>query len=134
MNKYSDKILKRDVNCYTQMILEGLLDVHEKRFIHSNLKPSNILAFPPQHDTNLPTLKIVDFRLAKQQGVKDTRFRFRGCIVVEMTKKRLPSDTYDRDDLKDKLLRGEPPNILEDMSKLGKSFLRECFTIDPNKR
>ncbi|KAH1084399.1 hypothetical protein J1N35_024160 [Gossypium stocksii] len=45
----------------------------------------------------------------------------------------LPWDTCDRDDLRDKLLRGESPNISEDMSKLGKSFLKECFAIDPNK-
>ncbi|XP_052489907.1 mitogen-activated protein kinase kinase kinase 20-like [Gossypium raimondii] len=125
MNKYGGKIPERDVNCYTQMILEGLLDVYEKGFIHSDRKLGNILAFPPQHGTHLPTLKIVDFRLAKQQGVKDTRFGFQG---------RSPWDTHDRDDLRDKLLMGESPNILEDMSKLGNSFLRECFTINPNKR
>lgn len=80
MNKYGGKIPERDVNCYTQMILEGLLDVHEKGFIHSDRKLGNILAFPPQHGTHLPTLKIADFRLAKQQGVKDTRFGFRGTM------------------------------------------------------
>ncbi|KAG8488361.1 hypothetical protein CXB51_016386 [Gossypium anomalum] len=116
------------------------------------------MAFTPQHGTNLSTLKIVDFRLAKQQGVKDTMSGFHGtkyymstklivsevsgaldiwslgCIVVEMITRRLPWDTHDRDDLRDKLLRGESPNIPEDMSKLGKSFLRECFTIYPNKK
>ncbi|KAH1106145.1 hypothetical protein J1N35_009913 [Gossypium stocksii] len=96
---------------------------------------------------------------AKQQGVKDIRFGFQGtiycmspesiveevsgaldkwssgCIVVEMNIMRiLPWDTHDRDDLTNKLLRGQSPNILKDMSKLQKSFLRECFTIDPNKR
>ncbi|MFQ6619486.1 hypothetical protein Gotur_001410 [Gossypium turneri] len=61
MNTYGGKIPEMNVNCYTQMILEVLLDVHEKGFIHSDLKPSNILAFPPQHGTGLPTLKIADF-------------------------------------------------------------------------
>ncbi|KAG4137714.1 hypothetical protein ERO13_D07G088533v2 [Gossypium hirsutum] len=141
MNKYGGKIPERDVNCYTQMILEGLLDVHEKGFIHSDLKPSNILVFTPQHGTYLPILKIADFGLAKQQGAKDTRSRFRGTkyymspeSIVGEVSGRLPWDTHDQDDLRDKLLRGESPNIPEDMSKLGKSFLRECFTIDPNKR
>ncbi|MBA0846450.1 hypothetical protein Goshw_002308, partial [Gossypium schwendimanii] len=137
---------------------EGFLDVHEKGFIHFDLELGNILAFPLQHGTHLPTLKIADFRLAKQKGVKDTMFGFRGtryymspksvvgkvsgaldiwllgCIVAEMITGRSPWDTHDRDDLRDKLLMGESPNILEDMSKLGKSFLRECFTINPNKR
>ncbi|MBA0716770.1 hypothetical protein Golax_015575 [Gossypium laxum] len=140
------------------MILEVLLDIHEKGFIHSDLKSGNILLFPPQHGTSLSTLKIIDFRLAKQLGVKDTRFGFRGikyymshgsifeevsgaldiwslgCIEVQMITGRLPWDTCDRDELRDKLLRGESPNILKDMSKLGKSFLKECFAIDPNKK
>ncbi|KAK5787314.1 mitogen-activated protein kinase kinase kinase 5-like [Gossypium arboreum] len=158
MKKYDVKILERDVNYYAQMILEVLLDNHEKGFICSDLKPGNILVFPPQHGTSLSTLKIADFGLAKQLGVKDTRFGFRGiryymssgsifeevsgaldiwslgCIEVQIVMGRLPWDTRDRDELRDKLLRGESPNILEDMSKLGKSFLKECFAIDPNKR
>ncbi|PPD75461.1 hypothetical protein GOBAR_DD27612 [Gossypium barbadense] len=68
------------------MMLEGLLGVHEKGFIHSDLQP--------------------------------------GCIVVEMITEILPWDTHDRDDLTDKLLRGESPNIPKDMSKLEKRFLR----------
>ncbi|MBA0591302.1 hypothetical protein Gorai_019980, partial [Gossypium raimondii] len=78
MNRYGGKIPERDVNCYTQMILEGLPDIHEKGYIHSNLKPGNILVFPLQHGTGLSTLKIVDFGLAKQQEIKDTRSGFRG--------------------------------------------------------
>ncbi|MBA0820608.1 hypothetical protein Gohar_028327 [Gossypium harknessii] len=111
MNRYGGKIPERDVNCYTQMILEGLLDIHEKGYIHSNLKPGNILVFPLQHGTGLSTLKIADFGLAKQQEIKDTRSGFRGT-------RRLPWDTCDGDELRDKLLRGESPNIPEDMSKL----------------
>ncbi|KAK5787307.1 hypothetical protein PVK06_041961 [Gossypium arboreum] len=57
-----------------------------------------------------------------------------GCIVVQMIMGRLPWDTCGRDELKDKLLRGKSPNIPENMSKLGKSFLKECFVIDLNKR
>lgn len=76
MNKYSGKILKRDVNYYIQMILEGLLDVHEKGSIHFYLKSGNILVFLPQQGIGLPTLKIVNFGLTKQQGVKDARFGY----------------------------------------------------------
>ncbi|MBA0788664.1 hypothetical protein Gotri_011897 [Gossypium trilobum] len=111
MHRYGGKIPERDVNCYTQMILEGLLDIHEKGYIHSNLKPGNILVFPLQHGTGLSTLKIADFGLAKQQEIKDTRSGFRGT-------RRLPWDTCDGDELRDKLLRGESPNIPKDMSKL----------------
>ncbi|MBA0742816.1 hypothetical protein Gogos_015833 [Gossypium gossypioides] len=124
----------------------------------STLKPDNILVFPPQHGNRFSILKIADFRLAKREGVKDTWIEFRGtryymspesivrevsgaldiwslgCIVVQMIMERLPWDTCDGDELRDKLLKGESPNISEDMSKLGKSFLKECFVVDPNKR
>lgn len=66
MNKYDSKILKKDVNCYTQIILKGILDTHEKGYIDSDLKRGNILVFPPQHGTDLSTLKIADFELTKQ--------------------------------------------------------------------
>ncbi|TYI58724.1 hypothetical protein E1A91_D11G380800v1, partial [Gossypium mustelinum] len=126
-------------------LMKILLDIHEKRFIHSDLKPGNILVFPPQHGTNLFTLKTADFGLAKQLGYYMSLGSIfeevsgaldiwsLGCIEVQMIMGKLPWDTRDRDELRDKFLRGESANILEDMSKLGNSFLKECFAIDPNK-
>ncbi|KAG8480896.1 hypothetical protein CXB51_025481 [Gossypium anomalum] len=92
-----------------------VLDIHEKWLIHFDLKPDNILPFPPQHGTGLPTLNIAD-----------SRYYIPLESIVEAVSSAL--------DIRDKLLRGESPNILEGVLKLGKSFLMECFTIDPNKR
>ncbi|KAK8660029.1 hypothetical protein V6N13_050965 [Hibiscus sabdariffa] len=158
MRKNGGRIPERDVNCYTRMILEGLFDIHQKGFVHCDLKPGNILVFPPREDTGLASLKIGDFGLAKQVGVSKVKYGFQGsvpymspesilgdvtgaldvwslgCVVVEMITGRLPWDTCDANDLMLKLFSGESPNIPEDMSILGKDFLRKCFITDPNQR
>ncbi|KAK8485874.1 hypothetical protein V6N13_015282 [Hibiscus sabdariffa] len=158
MRKNGGRIPERDVNCYTRMILEGLFDIHMKGFVHCDLKPGNILVFPPRDGTGLASLKIADFGLAKQVGVSKVRYGFQGsvpymspesimgdvtgaldvwslgCVVVEMITGRLPWDTCDPNDLMFKLFSGESPNIPEDMSILGKDFLQKCFVTDPNQR
>ncbi|KAK8477518.1 hypothetical protein V6N13_069261 [Hibiscus sabdariffa] len=69
MRKNGGRIPERDVNCYTRMILEGLFDIHRKGFVHCDLKPGNILVFPPRDGRGLASLKIADFGLAKQVGI-----------------------------------------------------------------
>ncbi|KAE8724698.1 putative FAD-binding Berberine family protein [Hibiscus syriacus] len=159
INKYGGDIPERDVACYTRMILEGLSSIHRKGYVHSDLKPANILVFPPHGGTGLPNLKIGDFGIAKEERVKEMGFGFRGsipymspesilgdvsgaldvwslgCVVVQMmTGNRLPWENYDANDLMNKLLRGETPNIPENMSILGKDFLAKCFDVNPNRR
>ncbi|KAL4319277.1 hypothetical protein GQ457_18G018090 [Hibiscus cannabinus] len=158
MSKNGGRIPARDVNCYARMILEGLFDIHRKGFVHCDLKPGNILVFPPRDGTGLASLKIGDFGLAKQVGVSKVKYGFQGsvpcmspesilgdvtgaldvwslgCVVVQMITGRLPWDTCDPNDLMLKLFSGESPNIPEDMSILGKDFLQKCFVSDPNKR
>ena len=41
--EYVSKISERDVKCYAKMILVGLVDIHKKGYIHSDLKLGNIL-------------------------------------------------------------------------------------------
>ncbi|KAK1559797.1 hypothetical protein Q3G72_018379 [Acer saccharum] len=72
---------EREVQDYTRMILKGLCGVHEKGYVHCDLKPDNILVLPLQDGTNY--LKIADFGLAKEPGEEKQygdyfRFRFRG--------------------------------------------------------
>ncbi|MBA0604656.1 hypothetical protein Godav_017306 [Gossypium davidsonii] len=66
LSKDEERFIICSLKMLQEMILEVLLDVHEKGFIHSGLKPSNILAFRPQYGTGLPTLKIADFGLKRR--------------------------------------------------------------------
>ncbi|XP_017978227.1 PREDICTED: mitogen-activated protein kinase kinase 7 [Theobroma cacao] len=161
MKEYGGKIPERHAKFYARMILEGLVDIHRKGYIHSDLKPRNILVFPSQDGISLDTLKIADFGLVKKYGVKDTNdweYGFRGtapymspesiigyitgaldiwslgCIMVEMLTGKLPLAFRNLKDLRDKLLRGESPNIPANMSSMGKNFLIKCFARDPNER
>ncbi|KAK6285031.1 hypothetical protein POUND7_003983 [Theobroma cacao] len=161
MKEYGGKIPERHAKFYARMILEGLVDIHRKGYIHSDLKPRNILVFPSQDGISLDTLKIADFGLVKKYGVEDTNaweYGFRGtapymspesiigyitgaldiwslgCIMVEMLTGKLPLAFRNLKDLRDKLLRGESPNIPANMSSMGKNFLMKCFARDPNER
>ncbi|TXG64318.1 hypothetical protein EZV62_011312 [Acer yangbiense] len=81
IKKRGGHLPEREVQDYTMMILKGLCGVHEKGYVHCDLKPDNILVLPLQDGTNY--LKIADFGLAKESGEEKQygdyfRFRFRG--------------------------------------------------------
>ncbi|XVF67893.1 hypothetical protein PTKIN_Ptkin10aG0158600 [Pterospermum kingtungense] len=160
MRDYGGKIPEKYVMFYAQMILEGLVDIHQKGYIHSDLKPENILVFPTE-DGGLPTLKIADFGLVKKYMMEDEsvwEYGFRGtpdymspesvlgevsgaldvwslgCIIVQLVTGRFPWAYRDMKHLRDKLLRGESPHIPENMSATGKNFLEKCFARNPDQR
>ncbi|KAA8524971.1 hypothetical protein F0562_011391 [Nyssa sinensis] len=62
-----------DVRRYTHMILKGLSYMHEKGYVHCDIKPSNILVFPADHQEQdgVNRLKIADFGRAKRSGAGD---------------------------------------------------------------
>ncbi|KAK1559170.1 hypothetical protein Q3G72_011472 [Acer saccharum] len=81
IKKRGGRLPEREVQDYTRMILKGLCGVHQKGYVHCDLKPDNILVLPLQDGTNY--LKIADFGLAKEPGEEmqygdSFRFRFRG--------------------------------------------------------
>ena len=55
-----------DVRLYTRMIVKGLCHIHEKGYVHCDIKPSNILVFPTEGGGN--KVKIADFGLSKRVG------------------------------------------------------------------
>ncbi|KAI9181934.1 hypothetical protein LWI28_020207 [Acer negundo] len=48
IKKHGGRLPEREVQDYTRMILKGLCGVHEKGYVHCDLKPDNILARPLQ--------------------------------------------------------------------------------------
>lgn len=67
--KQKQMLPEDEVKDYLRMILKGLSCIHRKGFVHVDLKPANILAFP-QSDGKMK-LKIADFGLAERCKYKE---------------------------------------------------------------
>ncbi|OMO82584.1 hypothetical protein CCACVL1_11882 [Corchorus capsularis] len=162
MEDYGGQIPEEHVKCYVEMVLKGLVEIHSRGYVHCDLKPENILVFHRGDCSDLPILKIADFGLAQVRGVKNMRkwdYGFcgtptyispesivgqiwgaldvwsLGCIVIEMITGRPAWGNYQGpEDMRDKLLRGQKPDIPENMSAWGKDFLKRCFGTGPNER
>lgn len=67
------------VRVYARMMARGLLKLHSKGFVHCDLKPANILAFPVPYGTGVQ-LRIADLGMAKEVEEPQMRacWRFRG--------------------------------------------------------
>ena len=55
-----------EVKEYLKMILRGLYHIHERRYVHVDIKPNNILVFPDDNGKLKLKLKITDFGLSKK--------------------------------------------------------------------
>jgi serine/threonine protein kinase len=163
MEKSGGKLQEGDVQKYTRMILKGLHCIHERGYVHCDLKPENILVFYspngasyvkitdfglskiPGDKNELITRKSV-FRgtpiymspesvvVGEIQGGLDIWSL--GCIVVEMITGNRPWEFMEDTEMKALMLQiaMETPKIPENMSEIGKDFLRRCFARDPRKR
>ncbi|XP_022774051.1 mitogen-activated protein kinase kinase kinase 17-like [Durio zibethinus] len=69
--KYGGKIPECDVKCYVRMLLEGIRDIHQRGYVHCDLKPANILVFPSDQYGSISSLKIADFGLVRRPGERD---------------------------------------------------------------
>ncbi|KAF9588173.1 hypothetical protein IFM89_007872 [Coptis chinensis] len=78
-----------EVNRYSKGILEGIKYVHQKNYVHCDIKPDNILLVPTPSDSARVNVvpKIADFGLAKRVGKKvenkneDGRISIRGTPI-----------------------------------------------------
>ncbi|KAL4334293.1 hypothetical protein GQ457_07G037530 [Hibiscus cannabinus] len=68
IKKYGGKVPESDVRHYTKGIVEGLCVIHEKGYVHCDIKPQNILVYCSNQSNSL---KIADFGLAKEPGERD---------------------------------------------------------------
>ncbi|KAF9623044.1 hypothetical protein IFM89_036180 [Coptis chinensis] len=156
VKKSGGKMKESYVGHYTKSILEGLCYIHERNYVHCDIKLQNILV------CSCSDIKIGDFGLAKKVGEKKSfglsgtplymspesiardehetpsDIWALGCVVLEMiTGKpawRCGVDT----DVSALLFRigfsDELPEIPEEISAEGKDFLRKCLVRDPTKR
>ncbi|CAI0400536.1 unnamed protein product [Linum tenue] len=155
-------IPESEVRVYTRMILSALYLIHWAGYVHCDIKPDNILAFPRETGTGVCwELKIADFGLAVEsskliQGSADYRGTTRykspemvasgeltpavdvwalGCTVLEMLTGRRPwSELKKKEEVKWRIAKGGMPEIPQWVSEEGKDFLRKCFAKDVNSR
>lgn len=151
------KMEESRVRYYARLILQGLCYIHERDYVHCDIKLQNILVCDSCSD-----IKIGDFGLAKKVGEKNgfclsgtplymspesvTRNEQEtpsdiwalGCVVLEMITGK-PAWRYGGDaDVSSLLFRigftDELPEIPEGLSEQGKDFLEKCLVRDPVKR
>ncbi|GAU26032.1 hypothetical protein TSUD_224930 [Trifolium subterraneum] len=157
LKNYGGKLPETLVRRYTRSILEGLKYVHEKGFVHCDVKLQNILVM---EDDNV---KISDFGLAKEKSLKnDGKLECRGtpmfispeaindnvyespadiwalgCALVEMFTGK-PAWNFSGSNIWSLLIRigvgEELPLIPDEFSQEGKDFLQKIFVKDPLKR
>ena len=161
-NEYGGKIHESHLQSYTRMMLKGLAYIHEKGFVHCDLKPDNILVFPSRFGISL---KIADFGLSKKAGEcqiydqnsEDPRYRGTplyaspesyfdgiheaaldiwslGCVIIEMFTGKLAWDTKNLDDLTNKMAFTYGPAIPAGLSANGTDFLKKCLRRSPKER
>ncbi|KAJ1411976.1 Serine/threonine-protein kinase, active site, partial [Sesbania bispinosa] len=154
---HGGRIPEQRVRSYTRSVIEGLMHIHKNGFVHCDVKLQNILVFDDGE------IKIADFGLAKETGVKQSKFECRGtplfmspesvndgeyespadiwalgCAVVEMVTGKPAWNVEKGSSMWSLLLRigagEELPEIPEELSKEGRDFLEKCFVKDPRKR
>ncbi|KAI7860000.1 hypothetical protein BDC45DRAFT_564021 [Circinella umbellata] len=146
------------VRHFTRQICMGIEYLHSKSILHRDIKAANILV---EGDG---VCKISDFGLSKKNDYdevydQNSRMSLRGsvywmapevvknepysakvdiwslgCTVIEMYTGQRPWLTLNQIATLYNLGCQKSPDVPEDMSDIGKDFLRQCFQIDPNKR
>ncbi|KAG5241433.1 hypothetical protein OIU78_028738 [Salix suchowensis] len=146
-----------DVKDYARSILKGLRHIHDKGFVHCDMKLDNMLLFENGE------VKIADFGLAKKAGEKQGRVEIRGtplymapesvnnneyesgvdiwalgCAIVEMVTGKPAWNSKPGTNMFVLLIRigegDELPVMPEELSPEGKDFLSKCLVKDPTQR
>jgi serine/threonine protein kinase len=145
-------LTESEVKEFTESILKGLQFIHDKGYVHCDLKPDNILLVPDMTSHADFVAKIADFGLTKRaqdmysrQGTaiywppetvlsniqgKPSDIWALGCVVLEMLTGNLwPCKTSE--DLSSWVSN---PIIPSHLSKEAKDFLSKCLDINASTR
>ncbi|KAJ7962658.1 Mitogen-activated protein kinase kinase [Quillaja saponaria] len=146
------------VRCFTESIIRGLTYIHEKGYVHCDIKPENILLVQNSTCSSSAstgfTAKIGDFGLSKKAEAGSFKSRLRGTkmyLSPEAMNDKIqqqPADIWALGCVVLKMLTAKPPWELKDgnldfhespvipsfISNEGKKFLRRCFERKPEKR
>ncbi|KAM3397204.1 hypothetical protein P3S68_000716 [Capsicum galapagoense] len=147
------KMSELEVGFYTYQLLNGILHVHKKGWVHCDIKPANVLVFDNE-------LKLADFGLSLRVGdgmaymtgralsnrgtlpyappeslthgfhSKSYDIWSLGCTMTEMmTGHRVWIDCSTKD--LQWMIMNEDPMIPTNISEIAKDFLHKCFIRDP---
>ncbi|CAE6127655.1 unnamed protein product [Arabidopsis arenosa] len=143
------------VSLYTRQILDGLKYLHDKGFIHRDIKCANILV-----DAN-GAVKLADFGLAKVskfndiKSCKGTPFWMApevinqkdsddygypadiwslGCTVLEMYTGQIPYFDLEPVQALFRIGRGTLPEVPYTLSQDARHFILKCLTVSPEER
>ncbi|KAI4327445.1 hypothetical protein L6164_019905 [Bauhinia variegata] len=157
LKNHGGRLPEYDVRRYTRSIVRGLAYIHNKGFVHCDIKLQNILVL------GNGDVKIADFGLAKKTGEKQSKCEWRGtplsmspesvndneyespadvwalgCAVVEMVTGKPAWNVEKGSNVFSLMLRigvgDELPEVPDELSEEGKDFLSKCFAKDPRKR
>ncbi|EOA22642.1 hypothetical protein CARUB_v10003312mg [Capsella rubella] len=157
LQKLYQKFQLRDsvVSLYTKQILDGLKYIHEKGFIHRDIKCANILV------DSIGAIKLADFGLAKVSKLNDmkscnvTPFWMApevinpksndgygspadiwslGCTVLEMCTGQIPYFNLQPVEAHIKIKKGMLPDIPDTLSLDARDFIITCLKVAPEER
>ncbi|KAK9061863.1 hypothetical protein SSX86_019047 [Deinandra increscens subsp. villosa] len=156
----NSRLSESEVRRYTKSILKGLRFIHQKGFVHCDIKLQNILLFSDEF-SDKDDVKIADFGLAKRAAERgNSGYEIRGtplylapetvaggeqepaadiwavgCLVSEMLTGKPAWTCSDIGALLMKIGVGaETPDIPGELSDAGKDFLGKCFVKETGKR